>query len=334
MKKSVLFIITALSSFLIQAQDSRIQSIDSLVKTFGKHEIILLFSESKDTLGPAERRQVVVPRQRVAHRRRRDAVRRHLVRLQPDPHRERAGAEDVGALHAADGAQLRLHDARQVVGDLVRIEVGRREAEIDRRELVVGRLQLDDRRLRLGRQIVAHLRDLGLNLRQRGVGVVVELQVHGDRAERLRARRFHVVDAVGAGDDALERRRDEAAHEVRVRADVGGRDADDRDVAARILPDAQRADRLQPRDEDDQVDDDREDRPFDEEIGELHQLFSGFGVGLFARPHLVVDETAAPLRSLNTPEVTTSSPGLTPETTATWSPRAAPSLTNCWRTPR
>ena len=50
MKKSVSFIITALSSFLIQAQDSRIQSIDSLVKTFGKHEIILLFSESKDTI--------------------------------------------------------------------------------------------------------------------------------------------------------------------------------------------------------------------------------------------------------------------------------------------
>jgi hypothetical protein len=50
MKKSVSFIITALSSFLIQAQDSRIRSIDSLVKTFGKHEIILLFSESKDTI--------------------------------------------------------------------------------------------------------------------------------------------------------------------------------------------------------------------------------------------------------------------------------------------
>ena len=91
-------------------------------------------------LGAAERRQVVVARQRVAHRRRRDAVRRHLVRLEPDAHGERAVAENVGALDAADGAQLRLHDARQVVGDLVLIEIGRREAEVHRRELIVGGL--------------------------------------------------------------------------------------------------------------------------------------------------------------------------------------------------
>ena len=75
-------------------------------------------------LRAAERGQVVVARQRLAQRRRRDAVRRHPVRLQPDAHRERAIAEDVGALHAADGAQPRLHDAREVVGDLVLIEIG------------------------------------------------------------------------------------------------------------------------------------------------------------------------------------------------------------------
>jgi hypothetical protein len=50
MKKSLSFIITALFSLLIQAQDGRIQSIDSLVKTFNTHEIILLFTESKDTV--------------------------------------------------------------------------------------------------------------------------------------------------------------------------------------------------------------------------------------------------------------------------------------------
>ena len=249
-------------------------------------------------LGASERRQVVVARQRVAHRRRRDAVRRHPVRLQPDAHGERARAEDVGALDAADGAQLGLDDARQVVGDLVRIEIGRREAEVDRRELVVRRLELDDRRLRLGRQVVAHLRDLRLNLRQRGVGVVIQLQVHRDRAEPLRARRLHVVDAVGAGDDALERRRDEPAHEIGVRADVGGRDAHDRDVAARILPDAQRADRLQAGDQDDQVDDDREDRPLDEKIGELHQLFSGFGVGLLAGCTLLLTDDGGAVAQL------------------------------------
>ena len=88
---------------------------------------------------------------------------------------------------------------------------------------------------------------------------------------------------------------------------------DDGDVAARILPDAQRADRLQARDQDDQVDDDREDRPLDEKVGELHQLFSGFGFGLLPGCTLLLTTTAAPLRSLNTPEVTTSSPGLTPD---------------------
>ena len=51
-----------------------------------------------------------------------------------------------------------------------------------------------------------------------------------------------------------------------------------------------RADRLQPGDQDHQVDDDREHRPADEQVGELHQLSSGVGAGLVARLHLVVDE--------------------------------------------
>src|SRR4029078_8983159 len=113
-------------------------------------------------------------------------------------------------------------------------------------------------------------RHLGLNLRQGRVGVVVQVQVHEDRAQRLGAGRLHDVDAVRAGDDALERRRDEAADQVGVGADVGGRDADDGDVAARVLADAERADRLQAGDQDHQVDDDGEDGTFDEEICEAH----------------------------------------------------------------
>ena len=50
MKKSLSFIMTALLAFLIQAQDRKIQSIDSLVKTFKTNETILLFSESTDTI--------------------------------------------------------------------------------------------------------------------------------------------------------------------------------------------------------------------------------------------------------------------------------------------
>jgi len=284
-------------------------------------------------LRPPEGGEVVVPRQRVAHLRRGDPKRRHPVRLQPDPHGEGAVAEDVGALHPLDGGELRLHHARQVVGDLVLVEVLRGEAEVHRGELVVGRLQLDDRRLGLGGEVVAHLRDLRLHLGERGVRVMVQPQVDGDRAQPLRAGRLQVVDAVGAGDDPLEGDGDEPPHEVRVRPDVGGRHPDDGHVAARELADAQGPDRVQARDQDDEVDDDGQDRPPHEEIGEFHQLSSGRGAGLFEGCTSLLTSTAAPWRSLKTPEVTTSWPGWSPVSTATWSPRASPICTNCWRAP-
>src|SRR6185503_5513187 len=103
-----------------------------------------------------------------------------------------------------------------------------------------------------------------------------------------------------------ERRGDEPAHQIRIGADVRGRHVDDRDVAARILPDAQDTNRLQPRDQNHEVDDDCEHRPLYEEIGELHQLFSGFGAGLLAGCTLLFTTTAAPFRNLKTPEVTIS----------------------------
>ena len=90
-----------------------------------------------------------------------------------------------------------------------------------------------------GGRLIAHLRDLGLNLRQRRIGVVVQRQVHGDGADPLGTRRLHVVDAVGAGNHPLERRGDEPAYEIGIRPDVDRRHPDDRDVAARILPHAQ-----------------------------------------------------------------------------------------------
>src|SRR5205085_9522217 len=98
-----------------------------------------------------------------------------------------------------------------------------------------------------------------------------------------------------------------------VGADVGGRHGDDRDVAARVLADAQGADGLQSGDQDHEIDHDREDRPLDEQVRECHQLFSGFGTGLLAGCTLLLIWMAAPLRSLKTPDVTISSPALTPE---------------------
>ena len=195
---------------------------------------------------------------------------RHQLRLEPDAHGKGPVTEDVSALNPSDGAQFRLHGASQIVGNLVLIEIGRRKTEVQRRELGVGIFDLDDRGLGLRRQLVAHLRHLRLDLRQGVVGVVVQPQVDGDGAETLAARRLHVVDAIGAGDDPLEWRGDETADEIRIRARVHRRHAHHRDVTARVLPDTQRADRLQTRDQDDQIDDDGEDRPLDEQIGELH----------------------------------------------------------------
>ena len=134
--------------------------------------------------------------------------------------RERASAEDVGALHAVDRREPRLDDADQVVGDLVVLEDRRAEAQVHRRELRVGGLDGDRGDLRFGRKIGAHLVDARADVRERVGGVEVELQADVDRREALDALRLDVVDAVGGGDRALERRRDEAAHEIGVGADV------------------------------------------------------------------------------------------------------------------
>jgi hypothetical protein len=140
--------------------------------------------------------------------------------LEPDAHGKHAAAEHVGLLHALDGGEARLHHAVQVVGDLVLIELVGVEAQIHRRELVVAGLDVDRRGLGLGRQLVADLVDLGADLRERGVGVVVEAQVNLDGAEARAAFGLDVIDAVGAGDDALELGGDVAADGVGAGAEV------------------------------------------------------------------------------------------------------------------
>ena len=195
---------------------------------------------------------------------RRDAKRSHLLRLEPDSHGERPLTKNVGALHAADGAQFRLHNTRHVVGDLVLVKVRRRESQVHRRKLRIRRLQVNDRRLRLGRQVVAHLRHFGLDLGESRVGIVVKLQVYGDRADALSARRLHVINAVGAGNHSLQGSRNKSAHQVSISAYIHGRDLHHRNVAARILPHAQRADGLQARNQNHQIDANGENRPFDE----------------------------------------------------------------------
>ncbi len=267
---------------LAQADHDALVLLDhELAELFGRPEVGVRDQVDGDhrALRLAQGRQVVVPGQGPPKLGGRDPEGRHLVRLEPDAHGEGAVAEDVGALHAADGGELRLDHAGQVVGDLVLVQLVGGEAEVHRGELVVRGLELDDRRLGLRGQVVADLRHLRLKLGEGGARVVVELQVHGDGAQGLGARGLHVVDAVGAGDDALEGGRDEAPHEVGAGANVSRGDTNDRDVAPGVLPHRQGADRLQAGDQDDQVDDDGQDRPLDEQVCEAHQLSSGFGAG-------------------------------------------------------
>ena len=67
------------------------------------------------------------------------------------PWAERAGAEDVRALHAVDRRKPRLHDPNQVVGDLVLPEEIRGEAQICGGKLAVHRDDIEDGDLGFGR---------------------------------------------------------------------------------------------------------------------------------------------------------------------------------------
>ena len=79
---------------------------------------------------------------------------------------------------------------------------------------------------------------------------------------------LHVIDAVGGGDGPLQRRGDEAAHQVGAGADIDGGDGHRGVLAARVLADIEGADGLQAGDDDHQVDHQGQHGTADEEIGE------------------------------------------------------------------
>jgi hypothetical protein len=183
---------------------------------------------------------------------------------------EGAVAEDLGPLHAVDRRQPRLDHPQQVIRDLVLLEDRRAERQVHRRDAAVRRLDRDRRDLGLGRQVGADLVDAGADVRERVAGVEVELEPDVDRRQALDALRLDEVDAVRGRDRSLERRGDEAADQLGVGADVRGAHRDRRALELGVLSDVERADRLQPRDHDHEVDDDGEHRSPDEEVGEAH----------------------------------------------------------------
>ena len=220
-------------------------------------------------LGIADAGYVVVGGQRLADVGRRQPERRELLRIEPGAQGEHLLAEQFRRLHAGDRLQLGLHHAGEVVGDLVRLERVAVEAEIHG---VDGLADLDgeDRLQRPGRQLIENRIDLGIDLGQRLVGIVVEPQIDRDRAHPALADRGHVVDAVGLGDGVFQRRGDEAGHHVGIGAVVDRGDVDDRVFGARELQNRQDFVGAQAEHQDQQADDGGEHRPANEDIREVH----------------------------------------------------------------
>ena len=271
--------------------------------------------------GVADAGYVIVGGERLADIGRGEAERRELLRIEPGAQRKDLLAEQLRGLHPRHRLQLRLHHARQVIGDLVRRQSVAVEADIHGVDGLAD-LYRKRRLQRAGRQLVKHRSDLGVDLGQRLVGVVIEPQRHGDGADAALADRVHVVDAVGLRDGIFQRRGDEARDHIGIGAVIDRGDGDERVFGARELQDRQHRIGPQAEHQDQQADDRSEHRPADKNVGELHDAARYRSSGTFGAASAVgVTElsisTVEPLCSLSWPEVTIRSPSLTPLSTAT-----------------
>ena len=94
-------------------------------------------------LGLARRRLEIVGRYRGGNIGRRNVAAGHSDRIEPQPHRKRLAAQNVGGSDAVDGRKHRLHHPRQVVRDCRPRQHLRGEAEIHHRRGLAGGLGHD-----------------------------------------------------------------------------------------------------------------------------------------------------------------------------------------------
>jgi hypothetical protein len=199
--------------------------------------------------------------------RRRQAARRQPHRVQPQPHRVLALAEDAHVGRARDALDLVADVQIQVVADedvaqrsVVGIEAG---GDDD------GGRRLDDRDARvahLGGQPRQRRVDPVLHVDRRQVLVPPDVERHDDVAGAVAAAgRLQVAHPLGAVDLLLQRRRDGRFDRLRVRADVDALHLDLRRRQLRILRDGQGRNADRARDDDQHRADRREDRTLDEE---------------------------------------------------------------------
>jgi hypothetical protein len=213
--------------------------------------------------------QVVVGLQHLQHLCGRDLQRGHAPRVEPDAHGEGAVADQAGLGHARHCLQLGLHHAQQVVGDLRGLHGLAVEGHVHERRGITGGGG-DDRVLRFRRQHVALAGHLGLDLRHRRVGVVVQLHVHFDGGAALGAARGDVVDAVGLGDGLLQGRGDEALDQFAAGTGIAGAHGDHGILGLRVLAQFQQADGTQANHQDQQADHAGQHRAIHEDVGEFH----------------------------------------------------------------
>ena len=234
-------------------------------------------------LAIAQARKIIVVRQRRADIGCGEAVRRQFFRIEPDPQREQFSAQQFGGLHAFERLQFRLYHTRQIIGDLVRREHFAGKTDVHR---VDGLADFDrqHRLLRARRQLIQHRVDLGIDLGEGLVGIVIQTQVGGDRARAAAAVRYHVVDAVRLGDGIFQRRGNEARDQIRIGTVIRGADRDHRVLRIRILQYRQAGDRAQTEHQNHQADHGRQHRAANKDIGEIHgcapfqpSLMRGFG---------------------------------------------------------
>ncbi len=145
-------------------------------------------------LGLPDGGEIVVAPQRREHVARRQVVGRQPVWIDPDAHRDRPAADDVGALHAGDRCELRLQRTRQPVGDRRDVTLLGRETQVEGRVGPVRALHLHLRWLGLRRKLGSHLLQARRHLGQGRGAVLIQLEMDRDGTDTRAARRLEIVD--------------------------------------------------------------------------------------------------------------------------------------------
>jgi hypothetical protein len=206
-----------------------------------------------------------------------DVARRQRVGLDANANSEALLAEDVDLGDAVEGRQRRRD---QVLGVVVQIrQAQRRRGHGQEQHRRVGRVDLaiGRRHGHLDRQLARGAQQRRLDVDRGGVDVaaLLELERHRGHAERV-ARADHGQPRNGL-ELLLELESDRGRHRLRARARKLRRDVDDRRVVARQRRHRDLVEGDRTGDDDRRVEQDRQDRAADEELGQIHGLLPGGG---------------------------------------------------------